>query len=434
MRQFLDFLPFSCDWAGKAIPLTDIPAFVARPRWKRELKSFWKKGRLKLFFMTIIFRTHYRRLKEVKPYTKIAVLYRVIMLLPQVFAGTALAGLLIPRAEPFWEFLRTSTEALELYTFLMVLLMLMATEGGKGKGYVPWGEELEESKSAISSLHATKIWSVPPFGCLCKPCEKRKKVTNREVRIGQNLVSQYMYCAPALSFMSILIELQISSNEFESVAQEEMVLIMKKLVNLLKVVSMFTAVYGLFVLYVVTEYALLDFKTTAKFASIKVLVILEKATDYTLKLLSMLFGVDVLTNQLSTAYDSEARRSIFVSFVTVIESLFLTMLMIQAFPASDLQVAHTLRMAGAKPLAAESTRKKGTSNLMENEDVSEQEDNNEEDNEDNDEEDEVGMRKDHERPTRYNVPETPSVLTEQDEEILRKANVTWTSSYQNLNG
>eukprot|EP00457_Paulinella_chromatophora_P006085 gb/GEZN01006103.1/.p1 GENE.gb/GEZN01006103.1/~~gb/GEZN01006103.1/.p1 ORF type:complete len:474 (-),score=61.66 gb/GEZN01006103.1/:210-1631(-) len=307
----------------------DTPAFLI---------VFWFIGSIFFVIQTRIYFKHNNKLKAVDPRTRLCRQYQWIIVLPQVFSASSLFALFLPRAYPLFEFVRIAAEAFCLMAFQQSLMIIMAAQGGKGKGYGPLGDYNAQSLAALKALPPTRIWSVPPLGCFFRRCEKPRTLTKLSVRIANSLVLQFMYAGPLLSFCNVLVLLN-ADGRYEL----ELSVISGAIIS-----SMLTAVYGLFVMYAATHHVLgEDFSTSAKFAAVKALVILEKATAWTLKLLGQLFGVYFLKNvTMSAAYDKEARRNILVSFLTVFESLFLMILMTRAFPAADLVVAHSLRMAG----------------------------------------------------------------------------------------
>eukprot|EP00808_Paulinella_micropora_P004859 g46326.t1 len=309
--------------------LTDPPSIVV---------AFWLTGLAFFLVQWVIFRRHINKLLAVDPQTTIGDYVHLILYLPQIFSATSLFEMFVPRSHSVLEFMRTSAEAFCLIFFQRVMLHLMAVEGGKGTGYLAKGELTKQCIKAFQAVPAQQVWSVPPYGCFFKRCERPRKLTVFNMTWAMRFVHQYVILGPVLAFTSLVIML----NRNVSVSTE----VQLKTVNALGIISMFTAVYGLFVLWKATYNVLVDFNTSAKFASIKFLVILQKATQFTLDLMGSLLKVHVLTDALAPKYDTEARKTMLVSFVTVVESLLLCYLMTLAFPTSDVVEAHSLRMTG----------------------------------------------------------------------------------------
>eukprot|EP00808_Paulinella_micropora_P015277 g433.t1 len=312
---------------------------------------FWVVGVLCVAVQLAVSWLHDQKLSAVKPGTILGDYYQMIMWLPQIFAVTSMLGLFLPRAHPLFEFIRVTSEACALLLFNMMMMHLMAAEGGKGTGYVPQGDLRKQCIKALEDLPPMQLWSVPPFGCLFRRWEQRRRVTEHHAKWATRFVKQYILFAPVLQFSYLLMQL---NQEHAKSRQARRGL---QAINALTFLSMLTAVYGIFVIWGVTRVALADFKTSAKFAFIKILVILQKATTITLDLLGSWFRVSVLTESLPDTYDEQARRSMLVNVVTVVEALMLTCLMTRAFPPSDLSVAHCLRVSGSKTPHAESQHK-----------------------------------------------------------------------------
>eukprot|EP00808_Paulinella_micropora_P012437 g51074.t1 len=300
------------------------------------LVVFWLTGGLFFIIETFLYIQHNRALKAVDPFTNLCRDYQWIIILPEIFCATSFLALFVPRAFYLFEFIRITTEAFALMMFQHSMILLMAAQGGKGCGYGPQGEYTRQSNKALCALPPQRIWSVPPLGCFFRKCEKPRTLTVLKVHIATALVTQYMYVAPIMSVLEIMVLLNIKAPEMETA-----------FISAVAISSMLIAVYGLFVLYAATHNVLgQDFNTTSKFAAVKALVILEKATSWTLKLLGKWFGVYFLSAEQTPAYDDVARQMLLVSYLTVVESVFLTMLMKRAFPPSDLAVAHSLRTSG----------------------------------------------------------------------------------------
>jgi hypothetical protein len=212
------------------------------------------------------------------------------------------------------EFITHCYEAICLYCFCRILIMLLGTH-----------------KAAIQILESgepTKFWAVLPFACCCKPCCKAKKFRRQDFRVIYQLVIQYTILTPLLSFLELVGGIQDNEGYL-------------KAVNFISVLSSFVCIYGLFALLRVSSWVLHEYKAHGKFFTIKGAVL-------GIILPQFIIGYINMHRPEESVYTEEVFHEAWSSFVAVLILTPLSFYFVKFFDAEDCEAARTIPLKKTK--------------------------------------------------------------------------------------
>eukprot|EP00697_Spironema_sp_BW2_P010500 gnl/Spiro4/257_TR158_c0_g1_i1.p1 gnl/Spiro4/257_TR158_c0_g1~~gnl/Spiro4/257_TR158_c0_g1_i1.p1 ORF type:complete len:367 (+),score=81.45 gnl/Spiro4/257_TR158_c0_g1_i1:1-1101(+) len=252
----------------------DLCATVFCPRWaKNEMLSFDTKELTFLiiggFFFavtvvwwTITFSQHVRSYRTEPLKRKLYVMF--ILCLVPVFECSSFFSLLFMNASFVLEAVQCAYEGLVVWWFYKFLVEIL---GGFDEGL----KRLEEEK------HLAKIFAVPPCLCCfrsaccehCFPCFRPTTLGPRSFRFITILAVQLAIVQPSMCVAILVMRARGADSSSSTILA----------LSGVNTISMTTALYALFVLYVATHDILLTHRTTAKFVAVKlglIFIVLQK--------------------------------------------------------------------------------------------------------------------------------------------------------------
>lgn len=270
--------------------------------------------------------------------------YRGMLIFPMVWALCCWCVLFAPLSHPLAELFMGQSEAQAIYSFLVILLMLVSIEARKrrplggldpagGSTAAPLESVLDPTNMGIVIMQAVRdygpqtYFAVPPFGCFFKRCCTPHHLSARQLLWASCLVKQYGILQIVVNsyFMWARLTLRkADASQVEPIAR-----------TCLKISGML-AVYGLFVMYKATYDLLHDWNTTRKFMAVKLVIGLSVVQEKVVsKLMTTLPPME--TNCFRTHSDEKMHHfEIFLtSYFTLLETVILSRLIIKAFPADE---------------------------------------------------------------------------------------------------
>ncbi|TFJ86652.1 hypothetical protein NSK_002306 [Nannochloropsis salina CCMP1776] len=244
---------------------------------------------------------------RVRPPSKIRKFYFAASLLPVVFAVSASITCLAPWTNEYWGLLQHLTEAWALHSLNQLIV-----------------ERLGGKTSALAKLQARgrQQWlRAPPLCCWCYFLPSTS-FTEHTLRLVLTLTRQFIYAAPLLSLLNILLS-------FTRVPTTPPPLLWHVL-RLLLLLSSLLALWGLFILYKASHDDLSrHHQITLKFLSIKLLIIVGIVQEY-------LFAELMDDREEGREGGKESLAVLVPNALLASESPFLTLLILWAFPLREL--------------------------------------------------------------------------------------------------
>ncbi|CAE7529482.1 unnamed protein product, partial [Symbiodinium necroappetens] len=247
---------------------------------------------------------------------------------PTVWACCCWLTLFTPLSTPIAELFMGQGEAFAIYSFMVILFMLVSVEAMKqGEGVEIDEPSSPSSRTSQVSLRQSiiqtlqkfgpqKYFAVPPFGCCFRPCVQPHHITAKQLLWVSRLVRQYVVMQVFVNAYFMWARFTLDPYwEVDAVADP-----------LLKVSGM-VAMYGLFVMYAATHELLHRWNTTRKFISVKAMVALSILQQ---KLLGLL--VPLLAEEKNCWVDpehpEETERLVhfWVTFATLLETVVMSRL------------------------------------------------------------------------------------------------------------
>jgi len=290
----------------------------------------WVTGSIATILACAIALRHSRRISEAPPTMRRLYYGRVTWFAP-VLGTTATAALFSPRVYALSRFLQTQFEAVALASFGAIVFLLLASEAVKQI-------TTKDSSLAVKIMVALNKdgpkphFAVPPFACCFKRCIPAHLLKPSHVLLSRFLVRQYMFSAVIGSLTTLWFALAMTNHAFRL---EEA--IVSKFIKL----SGFAAIYGLFIMYFATHDLLHKWNVTAKFISLKIIVLLSTLQETLIGLLIKHIKApskDCLADPFSPSKEvQDIHREHFNSmWLTALESLLVALLVSRAFPCSEL--------------------------------------------------------------------------------------------------
>ncbi|CAE7884770.1 unnamed protein product, partial [Symbiodinium microadriaticum] len=232
-------------------------------------------GSLALVVTMIVCLRHSRAL-DARPFCLLRSSYHGMLAFPTVWACCCWLTLFTPLSTPIAELFMGQGEAFAIYSFMVILFMLVSVEAMKqGEGVEIDEPSSPSSRTSQVSLRQSiiqtlqkfgpqKYFTVPPFGCCFRPCVKPHHITAKQLLWVSRLVRQYVVMQVFVNAYFMWARFTLDPYwEVDAVADP-----------LLKVSGM-VAMYGLFVMYAATHELLHRWNTTRKFISVKAMVALS---------------------------------------------------------------------------------------------------------------------------------------------------------------
>jgi len=262
--------------------------------------------------------------------------YTSIFTFPVVWAISAFLCLICPRSAPLAELAQGQSEAYAIYTFLVILFMLLAMESLK--------DDLEQKDPALMQLKSQGVgpaimaalsrqgpqpfFAVPPFFCCCIKCFPQHNLSARHLLWVTGFVKQYVFLQLFYSVFSLWAEFILP--EARAKKWNAMSRIVLKF-------SGFLAIYGLFVIYKATHHILEEYRTTAKFIAIKVVILLSMLQAKLVGLLLHKFRRKDNTCLVDPDHPEELEHVItyWSQFVLLLDTVLMTWLLSRAFDPNE---------------------------------------------------------------------------------------------------
>lgn len=203
------------------------------------------------------------------PVTGFRQIYLRCSLLP---ITTALGNLIIvmtsPRSVALGDVIKAQYEGFVLFGFANLIFQMLTLEVAAARENDGDDDEPEVGERIVKAIGvqgARKYFAVAPL-CCCFGCLMRKHhLSGRQLLLCLFFLQQYILVIPGTSLISLWAAL---------VAPEQFVKT-NHWCNIFKKISELCALWGLFVLYVATKKMLTKWRTTQKFVSLKVIVLIQ---------------------------------------------------------------------------------------------------------------------------------------------------------------
>eukprot|EP00440_Ansanella_granifera_P016007 gb/GFBE01017389.1/.p1 GENE.gb/GFBE01017389.1/~~gb/GFBE01017389.1/.p1 ORF type:complete len:365 (+),score=62.94 gb/GFBE01017389.1/:1-1095(+) len=258
--------------------------------------------------------------------------YSAILVFPVVWAISAYISLFCPRAYALSELAQGQSEAYAIYTFLIILYMLLSVEACKSEidqhGALPMSNMGNTIVHALAEQGPKPHFAVPPFGCCFIKCCPVFNLAPRQLLWVSRFVKQYIYLQLFFSVFGLWTELSLPEERAKKAT-----LIVKIILKL----SALLAVYGLFVMYKATHDLLEKWSTTRKFVSIKFVIFLSVLQQRVLGWLVQSFRRIDNTCLIDPAApeDLEHVVAFWSQFLMLLETILMVYLLSKAFPADE---------------------------------------------------------------------------------------------------
>lgn len=284
----------------------------------------WCVSIVSVFIALVIFMPHYNRLKLApNSYLKRHVL--TILLMAPVYAVTALLALFFPRSSELFAVLRSVVESWAIYAYVGMLLDLL---GGFDKA-VPSIQQVAPSG---------KFYAVPPFGCCFRPCCPVLDMNVDLIRKCRRFGLQAVYAIPTLAYLHLWVELERAASNQEAYSIAILV------IQVLQVLSVMVAFYGMMILYFACRRLIESYNPTKKMLSIKLVLFVGVVQGIVLSI-----AISKTETGNADLYDDSYSVTAWTNFLLCLESAPLALLMRVSYPEHELYVQE---IAGAQPTEA----------------------------------------------------------------------------------
>lgn len=265
--------------------------------------------------------------------------YRGMLIFPMVWAVCCWATLFCPLARPLAELFMGQSEAYAIYSFLVILFMLVSIEARQRR---PNQSDLAmESMStgdlsnmgliviqAVQDYGPQRYFAVPPFGCFFYRCCKPHHISAKQLLWVSRLVKQFGVLQIFFNSYFLWARLTLLPAQAQRV---------EKISQAVLKVSGMLAMYGLFIMYKATHDLLQNWNTTRKFVALKVVIVVSTLQDKLLSWLISSTGLLTTNCLLSTEHPEDMHRllTFWSCYFTLLETVPLSLLIIKAFPAME---------------------------------------------------------------------------------------------------
>jgi len=261
--------------------------------------------------------------------------FRITWFAP-AFGLTAFVSLLCPRSYFLCKMVQVQFEALTIFFFGTIMFLLLAEESVQlcKREKMRSGGIGHDILRALKAQGPRKHFAVPPFGCCFRPFVKPHDMEPGHLLWARFFFQQYAFVVVVGSMLVTYTALAMEMHT---------VLGIKKAVGIITKVSGFLAIYGLMILYVATHDLLEHWRTTAKFISIKLVVLLcafqEWLTGWLAARIEPLQCVNVLNadNRYSDKLIEKHREHFMNMYLICLEAVLVAFLVYRAFPAVEVR-------------------------------------------------------------------------------------------------
>lgn len=270
------------------------------------------------FSLTLLVALPYLACLLARPPSKIRRFYLAAVLLPLVFAVSALATCLAPRSDDYWGLLQHVCEAWALHSLNQLIV-----------------ERLGGKTTTLAKLRArgNQQWlRAPPLCCFCW-CLPSTPFTEDTLNLVLALTRQFIFSTPAISLLAVLLSFTSSSSSSSSSTDRQTPL--WHLLRFLLLASSLLALWGLFILYKASlDDVSRQHQITLKFISIKLLIIVGIVQEY---VFAELAWRKEGGGKGEGQGDGESLSVLVPNALLASESPLLTLLVLCAFPLRELE-------------------------------------------------------------------------------------------------
>lgn len=254
-----------------------------------------------------------------------------------VLSVAAVVSILCPRNYFFMKMLQEQAEAIALASFGSVLFLLCAEVAYHQSQSNTEGESIGAKMLAALNEHGPQPhWAVPPFACCFIKYMPSHDLTPWHMLLARNFIRQYAFVVVAVSLLAMWCSL--------SVNPKEAIWIVNQLKRLQKL-SALVCIYGLFMLYKSTHSLLEKWYPTAKFVSLKLIVVImvyqewlvQVCVKHTPAASDECLADSSIGGQLGEEIHMKTREHFDNMYLVALESILVAYLVRQAFPASELK-------------------------------------------------------------------------------------------------
>eukprot|EP00164_Ancoracysta_twista_P022545 GFYU01041565.1.p1 GENE.GFYU01041565.1~~GFYU01041565.1.p1 ORF type:complete len:335 (-),score=70.70 GFYU01041565.1:108-1112(-) len=250
------------------------------------------------------------------PPSKKRALYLKITRMSPIFAITGYLGLWIVRANPLFEMVRAVYEAFAMGWFMRII-------------FLTFGNTKSEIQAKILNQPPSKFMSVPPFCCIFKPCVSEHNFTSFHLKLCVFGVKQFIVFRVIYIMLQLLLALENRGAMSESLEHKGNVM---GVLAVLMQVSLWFALWCLFMVYKATHESLKQYNTTLKFVVFKLLLILSIVQSW---IFSLVLERGHINNP--SVFPVEILAVGWQNFLLCIEAFLCTLLCHKAYPASELK-------------------------------------------------------------------------------------------------
>jgi len=230
-----------------------------------------------------------------------------------IYSLTAFFSMVFLQASIEFELVRSIYEAVVLGSFLILLMNLMGGQDG--------------AVALLTGLPSDMYFNAPPLCCCCCCFCPEVFITKRTWRRMQLGIMQYSVVRPVT--VLIALPLYYTGHYVEGQVDKSDGYIY---INIIQLVSLFTALYFLFVLWKATRKTLLVYQTGLKFLAIKLIVFLSTIQSLIITLLEKgnVIKADSYLNV-------ESRGYLWANWLICFEMMLTAFIFLKGYPVTDYQ-------------------------------------------------------------------------------------------------
>lgn len=290
-----------------------------------QLLSFWISGGICVLLTLSIYFYHAYKIKSSRPSTR-RTLYSYIIPMPAIYGSAAFINLLFPRTTELVTAVQRLAEAVAIKSFFELQLYEM---GG--------------AKLAISRMQKRgprPYLAVPPF-CCCTTCCPNFLMKDSFLMKARIAIMQFVISVPVLAILQLWIELERASDQTTTKEQNDYDKI-KLTFAWFEGISVGIAFCGMFVIFraLREEYPIYELNPGLKLIMIKLAVFLGMIQKFIIAF-AMIGNLDINDDddpvqEENGVYPTFYNVNKWKAFLLSVESFPLAILMMYAFPASEI--------------------------------------------------------------------------------------------------
>lgn len=276
------------------------------------------------------------------------VYYQYVNLFAPVLGVCAAITLICPRNYLFMKMLQEQTEAIALLSFGSVLFVLCADEAC----HVHSAKDLDSDNVGAKMLAALNEegeaphYAVPPFACCFVKCMPQHLLRPIDIKVARTCIRQYAFVNIAGGMLALWCALSLTTETAKVIMTQ---------IGRIRKLSAFVCIYGLFIFYKAMHHLLEKYSPTAKFISLKLVVVLMAYQEIIVKWMvgrhdaasedCLAPNLPASSTQFKEIQDSN-REHFSGMYLVALESILVAFLVKRAFPPSELK-AKSGQMHGA---------------------------------------------------------------------------------------